>query len=216
MGTLVDKHSHTVAGVSYLDFIAPGLLAATAMQIGANEAMYPVMGAIKWMRTYFAMLATPLAGRSTCSSGTWAGWWCGCSRCRRIYLVVIAAFGVVRTPLAVLAIPAAVLTGMAFAAPMAAFAATPGQGRGLHHDLPVRADPAVPVLRHVLSGDPAARLAPAGRVRPPLYHGVYLCRGLVLGTLTLLPSLGSAAYLVALSGLGFWLAFIAYRNRLIV
>jgi len=59
LGSLVDKHTHVVGGVNYLDFIAPGLLAATAMQIGANDAMYPVMGAIKWIRTYFAMLATP-------------------------------------------------------------------------------------------------------------------------------------------------------------
>ena len=61
LGSLVDKHSHTVDGVRYLYFLAPGLLASTAMQIGTNEATYPVMGAIKWIRTYFAMLATPLS-----------------------------------------------------------------------------------------------------------------------------------------------------------
>ena len=61
LGSLVDKHSHTVDGVKYLYFLAPGLLASTAMQIGTNESMYPVMGAIKWIRTYFAMLATPLS-----------------------------------------------------------------------------------------------------------------------------------------------------------
>ena len=41
-------------------YLAPGLLAGTCMQIGTNDATYPVMGAIKWMRTYFAQLATPL------------------------------------------------------------------------------------------------------------------------------------------------------------
>jgi len=30
------------------------------MQIGANESTYPVMAGIKWLKTYFAMLATPL------------------------------------------------------------------------------------------------------------------------------------------------------------
>src|SRR3974377_1278772 len=32
LGSLIDKHTHQVSGVSYLDFVAPGLLAATAMQ----------------------------------------------------------------------------------------------------------------------------------------------------------------------------------------
>ena len=41
-----------------------------------------------------------------------------------IYLAVMAAFGVVYSPWAILALPAAVLTGMAFAAPISAFAAT--------------------------------------------------------------------------------------------
>ncbi len=41
-------------------FVAPGLLAATAMQIAAGEVTWPVMGAIKWDRTYYAMIATPL------------------------------------------------------------------------------------------------------------------------------------------------------------
>ena len=45
---------------SYLAFVAPGLLAAQAMQTAVGESTYPVMGAIKWHRTYHAMLATPL------------------------------------------------------------------------------------------------------------------------------------------------------------
>ena len=60
LGSLIDKHSHGVSGVSYVSYLAPGLLAATCMQIGANDTMWPVMGAIKWMRTYLAMLAAPL------------------------------------------------------------------------------------------------------------------------------------------------------------
>jgi len=55
LGSLVNHHAHTVDHVSYLDFLAPGLLAATAMQIGGNEATYPVMGSIKWDKTYYAM-----------------------------------------------------------------------------------------------------------------------------------------------------------------
>ena len=60
LGSLIDKHSHGVGGVTYVAFLAPGLLAGTCMQIGTNDATYPVMGAIKWMRTYLAQLAAPL------------------------------------------------------------------------------------------------------------------------------------------------------------
>ena len=48
---------------SYLAFIAPGLLAAQAMQTVFGEVTYPVMGAIKWQRTYFGMTASPLSVR---------------------------------------------------------------------------------------------------------------------------------------------------------
>ena len=127
LGSLVDKHAHTVDGVPYLDFLAPGLLAATAMQIGANESMYPVMGAIKWIRTYFAMLATPAAGRSTCSSATWPGSPSGCSSSSTIYLAVIAAFGVVHSPLRPPGPPGAVLTGTGLRRPHRRLRRHPGR-----------------------------------------------------------------------------------------
>ena len=45
---------------SYLAFVVPGLVAAHAMQTAVGEVTWPVMGAIKWHRTYYAQLATPL------------------------------------------------------------------------------------------------------------------------------------------------------------
>lgn len=215
LGSLVDHHSHHVDGVSYLDFIAPGLLAATAMQIGANEAMYPVMGAIKWMKTYFAMLATPLSVVDVLRGHL--GWIAvRLLTVSTIYLAVVAAFGVVKSPLAVLAIPAAVATGMAFAAPMAAYAATQDKDVGF---TTIYRFVLIPLFLFSGTFFPVTELP--GWLRPvayalPLYHGVYLCRGLVLGIATLWPSLGSAAYLVALSALGYKLASTAYHRRLIV
>src|SRR5438270_12561341 len=40
--------------VTYLLFLAPALLAATAMQSAIGEATYPVMSSMKWQRTYHA------------------------------------------------------------------------------------------------------------------------------------------------------------------
>ena len=47
-------------GVTYLEFLAPGLLAATAMQVSAFESTYPVLGKIMWRRNYEAIMSTPM------------------------------------------------------------------------------------------------------------------------------------------------------------
>src|SRR4029078_13662372 len=46
LGTLVNKSGSTPEGVKYLAFVAPGVLAATAMQVASNEAGWPVLGYI--------------------------------------------------------------------------------------------------------------------------------------------------------------------------
>ena len=48
---------------SYLAFVVPGLIAAQAMTTGVAETTYPVMGAIKWQKSFYAQLATPLEAR---------------------------------------------------------------------------------------------------------------------------------------------------------
>src|SRR5205085_9853925 len=60
LGKFVDAHSGNVSGLSYLDFVAPGLLVASAMQLAAGEAMWPVLAGAKWMRQYHGVVATPI------------------------------------------------------------------------------------------------------------------------------------------------------------
>src|SRR5580658_6235970 len=123
LGSLIDKHSHGVGGVTYVAFLAPGLLAGTCMQIGTNDTMWPVMGAIKWMRTYLAMLAAPLDVYDVLLGHlVWVA--TRITIVVTIYLSVMAAFGTVHSPWGICALPAGVLTGMAFGVPMAAFSAT--------------------------------------------------------------------------------------------
>mgnify|MGYP003428544549 CR=1 FL=1 len=59
LGALVDA-GDGITGVGYVAFIAPGILAAQAMQTAVIESTYPVLGAVKWQRQYHAMLAAPL------------------------------------------------------------------------------------------------------------------------------------------------------------
>src|SRR5918992_2029226 len=64
LGALVDRQAGAaLGGVSYLTFLAPGLLAASAMQTGTFDNTFPVMAKTTWWRTYDAMLATPLGVR---------------------------------------------------------------------------------------------------------------------------------------------------------
>ncbi len=78
LGSLVDANAAgagggsapagaALAGVSYLAFVAPGLLASTAMQTAAGEATFPVMAGIVWVKSFHGMIATPI------TLGTW--WW---------------------------------------------------------------------------------------------------------------------------------------------
>ena len=66
LGKLVNRGPGV--GVPYLDFVAPGILAATAMQLATFESSYPVMAAIRWTRQFHAMLATPLRIRDVICS----------------------------------------------------------------------------------------------------------------------------------------------------
>jgi lipooligosaccharide transport system permease protein len=203
-----------VQGVRFLDFLAPGLLASTAMQIGGNEAMYPVMAAIKWLRTYFAMLATPLTVIDVLV-GHLAWIAVRLLMVTSIYLVIMAAFGTVHSALAILAIPAGVLTGLAFAAPIAAFAAAQQNDTGF---TTIYRFGLVPLFLFSGTFFPITQLPGWLQVvaqATPLYHGVALCRGLVLGHVGLAAAGAHLAYLVALSATGFVVAIGTYRRRLV-
>lgn len=214
LGTLVTRHVHLVGGVRYVVFLAPGLLASTAMQIGSNEATYPVMAAIKWIRTYLAMLATPLSVTDVLIGHL--GWIAvRLTIVSSIYLAVMAAFGTVTSGWAVLALPAAVLTGVAFAAPICAFSATQQNDVGFST---LYRFVLVPLFLFSGTFFPLSRLP--GWLQPvaaatPLEHGVALCRGLTLGSVSW-GAAGDAAYLLALAAIGVALARRSFVRRLVV
>ncbi len=132
-----------------------------------------------------------------------------------VYLAVMAAFGAVASPWAIAALPAALLTGMAFAAPIAAFAATRTNDSAF-----AALNRFVIVPMFLFSGTffPVTQLPAV--LRPvayatPLWHGVELCRGLVLGTATLGGAVVHVAYLAAWVLAGYLLAVAAFRRRLV-
>lgn len=214
LGSLVDRH-HRVDGVGYVAFIAPGLLAATAMQIAFGEATYPVMAAIKWIRTYHAMLATPLSVRDVLLGHlTWIG--VRLMTVSVIYLSVVAAFGTIESPSAVLALPAALLTGLAFAAPTMAYSAVQDKDDGF---AALYRFVVVPLFLFSGTFFPVAQLPgwlQAVAEATPLYHGVDLCRSLVLGKGISAESIaGDIAYLAAFVVAGVLMARRSYRRSLV-
>lgn len=125
LGSLVNRHtSHgALDGVPYLSFLAPGLLASAAMQTAAGESTWPVLGSIKWVGTYYAMLATPLSVVDVLVGHLiWIA--LRIALVTTIFFLAMLAFGTVHSLLAIALVPAATLTGVACAAPIVAFAAT--------------------------------------------------------------------------------------------
>ena len=186
-------------GVSYLQFLAPGLLAGSAMQQGIFEATFPVMYGLVWRRIFHAMYATPIGPRAV-ALGTlaWIAFRLGLVAI--IFTIVAWAFGAVASPLAVLGIPAAILTGLAFAGPMGAYMATQRTP-----------DKFSAIFRWVItplflfSGTFFPIESLPGALQPiawlsPLFHGVELTRGASLGTLLDDP-LRAFAHLAILVGL---------------
>jgi lipooligosaccharide transport system permease protein len=214
LGSLIDKHSHGVDGVTYVAYLAPGLLAGTCMQIGTNDATYPVMGAIKWMRTYLAQLAGPLDVYDVLLGHlTWIA--ARLSIVVSIYLAVMAAFGVVYSPWAVLALPAGVLTGIAFAAPVSAFAATQDKDSAFST---LYRFAIIPMFLFSGTFFPISQLPAwlqAVAYATPLYHGVALCRDLTLGQVGW-ADLGHVAYLCACAAVGYAAGRRTFARRLVV
>src|SRR6185503_3245380 len=204
LGAYVSDPS-ALGGVPYLVFLAPGLLAATAMQSASFESMFPIIAGLEWNRVFHAMYSTPLSPRDIALGNL--GWIATrLTLISAIFTLVIVLFGAAASPLIILAIPAAVLTGMAFAGPIAAFSAT--------QKTP---DKFTAIFRFgitplfLFSGTffPISSLPAALQVfawLTPLFHGVALTRGLSLGTIADDPvaALIHVTYLTVLAVVGGW------------
>ena len=214
LGSLISRGPvRTIDGASYLVFIAPALLAASAMQSAYVETTYPIMARIQWQRTYEGMLATPIAVLDVLAGEF--GWLAfrlalGSSA----FFLVMLLFGTIHSGLAVLAIVVAVLTGLAFAAPIFAWTATRRTdqsfaliGRFLITPLFLLGGVFFPLHQLPQAIQGIAWLT-------PLAHGVALARSLSLGVLA--PSAGiHLAVLLLYAAIGITAARITLQRRLV-
>jgi len=219
LGTYVNGSSsggQALGGLTYLQFLAPGLLAATAMQAASFESTFPIMSGLTWQRTFHAMYATPITPRDIVL-GNVAWITVRLTMITAIFTFVIVLFGAAASPLIVFAIPAAVLTGLAFATPIAAFSATQRTPEKFNALFRFGITPLF-----LFSGTffPISNLPPLLQpiaLLSPLWHGVELTRGLALGTIVDEPLLAliHVAVLVALVAIGLDVAFRTIERRLV-
>jgi lipooligosaccharide transport system permease protein len=207
LGTIIPQNTSAFGGFDYITWLGPGLLAAMAMQTATFESTYPIMNKIMWGRNYEAMLSTPIQVRNIVwGELAWSAFRIG--TLATVFFIVLIAFGIPQSPLALLAIPFTILIGLAFSSCLIAFTATQKNDVGFSAVFRFIINPLF-----LFSGTffPLTNMPEPLQVvawLTPLFHGVQLVRGAVLDTLEPLPSLVSLAYLLVMFGIG---AFLAER-----
>jgi lipooligosaccharide transport system permease protein len=217
LGGYVDRSADAALhGLTYLQFLAPGLLAATVMQTGSFEATFPILGGLQWNKIFHAMFSTPIRPADIVYGNVaWIAF--RLSLVGGVFALAIVLFGANESALVVLAVPSAVLTGLAFATPIMAFTATqrtPDRFATIFRfgvtPLFLFSGTFFPIESLPSYLQPVAWLS-------PLWHGVELCRMLMLGTITETPLLGliHALVLVTIAVLGVAVAMRTVEARLV-
>ncbi|HEX6344600.1 ABC transporter permease [Umezawaea sp.] len=202
-------------GQTYLVYLAPALVVVTAVQNATWESTYAVLSAFIWQKSYWGAVVTPVTPAQICYSQlTWIAFRLVSSAA--VFLAVAAALGAVSGPGVLLALPFAVLAGLAFAAPVVAFSATRETAEGFSG---LFRFVVIPMTLFTGAFFPISQLPEW--LRPvawitPVWHGVELARGATFGTLRLLPALGHVGYLVALTAVGVVLGRRYFQRRLAV
>lgn len=218
VGALVNDNAgsqRTLGDISYVTFIAPGLIASTAMMLAANESMWPVLASFKWSKAYHAMAATPM-GVTGIVLGQFAWIALRCLTAAGLVGVAMLAFADARSSGLPIAVLGATIGGLAFATPISALAVWRFDPSGrLFSSL--QRFVITPMFLFGGTFYPVTQL-PAW-VRPiayitPLWHTVELCRRATLHELGAAEALGHLAFLGLWIAGGTWASLRLFRRRL--
>jgi lipooligosaccharide transport system permease protein len=203
VGALVQSVQQDGVSYRYAVFVAPAMMASSAMNGAVNESVYNVYYKLRYAKLYDAVLATPLTMLDVALGEV--GWALMRSAAYATgFLVVMAALGLVISPWAVLALPAALLISVAFA------------GTGIAVVTYVRSwnDIAgvqmvvLPLFLLSATFYPLSTYPAPAQVLvelTPLYHGVHMLRALCTGHVDATVLL-DVAYLLAMGSFGVVLA----------
>jgi lipooligosaccharide transport system permease protein len=198
--------------VSYALFVAPALMASSAMNGAIFETTFNMFFKLRHMKLYEGVVATPV-GVEDVATGE-VIWAVARGSVYSVgFLVVMLALHLLASPWATLAIPAALLVGVAFAAVGAAAVTFIRRWQ----DLDTVQLILQPLFLFSATFFPITVYPPALRVvveLTPLYHGIDLIRGLTTGAIGT-GMLGDVAYLAAIAVAGVTVAALRLRRQLL-
>lgn len=198
--------------MSYIAFVAPALLASSAMNGAVLDSTFNVFFKYRYAKLYDAMLSTPI-GPFDIAIGeiSWAVMRGGLYAVA--FLSVMAAMGLVSSVWVVLLVPVALLIAFAFAAvgmACATFIRSPSQFDYIQLAV-------MPMFLFSTTFYPLSVYPEPLRIVVqcfPLYHGVELMRGLSVGVLEV-GMLGHVAYLLVMAAIGVYASSRRLGNLLL-
>jgi len=203
LGALVGDVATGSSTVTYAEFIAPALLASSAMNGAVFESTFNIFFKLKFDKTYDGMLATPL-GPGDIAMGEIAWSLIRGALYAVAFLVVAISMGLMPSFFGLLAVPGALLIGFAFAG--VGMAVTTFLRSWQDFDLITLVT--LPLFLFSATFYPLDVYPGALQVLArfsPLYHGVDLIRGLMHGVIDW-SMLGHVAFLVAMGLIGLTVA----------
>lgn len=207
VGQLIDSFEFNGQQIPYAEFVAPAMLAASAMNGAVLDATFNVFFKLRFEKLYDQMLATPLS-TGDIARGEIA--WCLTrgGTYSAAFLLVMAAMGLTGSWWALLALPAALLIAFAFAAVGMALTTYMKSWQDFDKITLVQ----LPLFLFSATFFPITSFD--GWLRwlvevTPLYRGVVLCRELTTGALTWASAV-SVVYLLAMGLAG----LVVVRRRL--
>jgi lipooligosaccharide transport system permease protein len=212
IGALIKSSGTSYLDVPYLTFLAPGMMAAAAMQIGYGGGGFAVFRAVSKGGSYNAAVYTPMN-----SSELLIGHQLATALRNTLFMscfyIAALLLGATGSPWSILMLPASVLTGAAMSAPVAAWAVTVRRGAQMQAVFRIVVQPL-----YLLSGTFFPLTTAPGWVQKaawisPLWHGVVVCRAVNVGRV------GPGTYvhlavLLAFVVVGLLCARVTYARRL--
>lgn len=199
LGQLVGDVAVAGTTVEYAAFVAPGLIAASAMNAAVFDSTFNFFYKLKYAKTFDAMLVTPLRlGDVVTGEVAWSMTRSGIYAA--IFLAIASVLGLIDSWWSLLTIPAALLIGIAFSAVGTALTSFMRSW----HDFDYIQLGLQPLFLASTTFFPLTVYPEWSRPivqATPLYHGVTLCRNLAFGAQSL-GDLWHVAYFVAMAALG--------------
>jgi lipooligosaccharide transport system permease protein len=209
LGTFVQD----IHGAPYVNFIAPGIIASSSMFAAVYECTYGTYIRMTFQKTFDAILATPVSLNDLVAGEL--VWGATKSLIFGItIMIVVALFGLIDSPLIILALPFIFLCGLIFAQLSIMFAAVVPGIDSFSYFYTLFMTPLFLFSGIFFPLDSMPRAVTYIAFFTPLYHLVNICRSFAAGSLG--GTAGSMVWIVVVVALLSPFPFRLMRKRIIV